>query len=97
MFMSPSPAKHPKRFASTPPTKPTLAARVVLDEREQCLLRHLAQGLLYKEIEDRMKISHSVLRRLQKRVYRKLHAANRTEAINRWLHPEFPAPAHLNN
>ena len=44
----------------------------------------LARGLLYKEIARELHISYSAVNKHQQRIYRKLHADNRTEAINKW-------------
>ena len=53
----------------------------LLDSREQQLLQCLAEGLLYKEIEQRLCFSHPILRKLQTSLYRKLDAQNRMEAV----------------
>ncbi|MDP4151806.1 MAG: response regulator transcription factor [Bacteroidota bacterium] len=55
----------------------------VLSVRENEILHLLSQGLLYKEIADRLKISTSTVRQHIHRIYDKLHVQNRTEAINR--------------
>jgi DNA-binding CsgD family transcriptional regulator len=56
----------------------------VLNDRETELLACLDMGLLYKEIEARLHLSHAALRKRQHRLYVKLGAQNRTEALNRW-------------
>ncbi len=51
---------------------------------EERVLSCLAEGLLYKEIVDLLGLSMSRLRKLQRRIFRKTHGRNRTEAVNRW-------------
>lgn len=57
---------------------------------EQNVLKGLARGLLYKEVADELQIAISTVRTHVWRIYRKLHAHNRTEAILKGL----PRPAH---
>jgi DNA-binding NarL/FixJ family response regulator len=59
----------------------------VLTAREMEILQLLAQGLLYKEIADRLSISTHTVRQHIHRIYEKLHVQNRTEAINK-LYPK---------
>jgi DNA-binding NarL/FixJ family response regulator len=59
----------------------------VLTGREMEILQLLAQGLLYKEIADRLSISTHTVRQHIHRIYEKLHVQNRTEAINK-LYPK---------
>lgn len=75
------------------PREPSTAAGR-LDLREEKFVRLLAEGKLYKEICDCMGVSAGVLRRLQRRAYRKLGAQNRTEATNRWrvINAAIPQP-----
>jgi len=58
-------------------------ATALLSPRETEILHLLAQGLLYKEIADRLTISTSTVRQHIHRIYEKLHVQNRTEAINK--------------
>jgi len=60
------------------------AGPCALDAREDQVLACLQQGLLYKEITGRLHISHALLRKLQHRIFLKLHAANRAEAVEHW-------------
>jgi DNA-binding NarL/FixJ family response regulator len=76
-----------------PSSKQAGGTRALLTARECEVLRWLAEGLLYKEIEDRMKISHAMLRKLQHRIFVKLGAHNRTEAVNCWRMGRAPAAA----
>jgi len=55
-----------------------------LSRREQELLGYLAKGFLYKEIADRMGIRLDTVRSHIRRVYEKLHAHSRTEAVNKF-------------
>jgi DNA-binding NarL/FixJ family response regulator len=55
----------------------------ILSLRENEILHLLANGLLYKEIADRLNISTSTVRQHIHHVYEKLHVQNRTEAINK--------------
>ena len=56
-----------------------------LSEREQQVLALLAQGLLYKEIGDRMGITVGTIKQHIHRIYHKMHVQNRTEAVNRYF------------
>jgi len=70
---------------SAPAQHPSEAYRPgSLTAREREILECFARGLLYKEVEDQLHLSHSILRKLQHRVFLKLGAHNRTEAINQW-------------
>jgi DNA-binding NarL/FixJ family response regulator len=55
----------------------------ILSERENEVLQLLADGLLYKEIADRLNIVHGTVRQHIHNIYEKLHVQNRTEAINK--------------
>lgn len=69
--------------------RPTGAANKVagsgLSEREQQVLALLADGLLYKEIGDRLGITVGTIKQHIHRMYDKLHVQNRTEAVNRYF------------
>jgi DNA-binding NarL/FixJ family response regulator len=54
-----------------------------LSIRENETLHFLSQGLLYKEIAEKLGISTSTVRQHIHRIYEKLHVQNRTEAINK--------------
>lgn len=56
-----------------------------LSEREHEVLAQLAQGLLYKEIADKLSISVGTVKQHIHRIYEKLHVQNRTEAVNRYF------------
>src|SRR5437762_11107430 len=77
---------HPSsRFIPAPES--TLA--LTLPENE--LMRHLGNGLLYKEIADRMGISFAKVHKLQHKIFMKLNVNNRTEAVNKWKEHESSA------
>ena len=54
-----------------------------LTPREYEVLQLLSQGLLYKEIADKLGISFSTVRQHLYKVYEKLHVQNKIEAINK--------------
>lgn len=56
-----------------------------LSQRENEILRLLAQGCLYKEIADQLGISMSTVRTHIHAVYGKLHVQTRTEAVIKFL------------
>jgi DNA-binding NarL/FixJ family response regulator len=57
----------------------------ILSNRENEVLQLLADGLLYKEIADRLYIGHGTVRQHIHNIYEKLHVHNRTEAVNRYF------------
>lgn len=57
----------------------------ILSARENEVLQLLADGLLYKEIADRLHISHGTVRQHIHNMYEKLHVHNRTEAVNKYF------------
>lgn len=57
----------------------------VLSDREGTVLELLAEGLLYKEIGERMGITTGTVKQHIHRIYGKLHVQNRTEAVNRYF------------
>ncbi len=57
----------------------------ILSERENEVLQLLADGLLYKEIADRLHIGHGTVRQHIHNIYEKLHVQNRTEAVNKYF------------
>lgn len=69
--------------------RPTGTANTIagsgLSEREQQVLALLAEGLLYKEIGDRLGITVGTIKQHIHRMYDKLHVQNRTEAVNRYF------------
>ncbi len=77
-------AASPLALALGAKSPPTGAGSCRLNAREELILACLEEGLLYKEITDRLHISYSLMRKLQRRIFKKLHAANGAEAIQRW-------------
>jgi DNA-binding NarL/FixJ family response regulator len=57
----------------------------ILSDRENEVLQLLADGLLYKEIANRLFIGHGTVRQHIHNIYEKLHVHNRTEAVNRYF------------
>ena len=55
----------------------------VLSARENEVLQHLARGLLYKEIAEKLNIATNTVRQHIHKIYEKLHVHNRAEAINK--------------
>src|SRR5262245_39332981 len=59
-------------------------APFALTERESEVMKHLARGLLYKEIADTMSVSYAAVHKLQHKIFIKLQVSNRTEAVVKW-------------
>ena len=55
----------------------------VLSGREQEVLNRVAEGLIYKEIGERLFISHETVKKHLKNIYQKLHVQNKIEAVNK--------------
>jgi DNA-binding NarL/FixJ family response regulator len=66
-------------------TAKTAAAVDQLTEREEETLALLAQGLLYKEIGEKLGISYSTVRAHVRHIYEKLHVQSRTAATLKFL------------
>ena len=78
------------------PMSPFIARRVIasfqqpnekkvsdlLSDREQQVLQQLAHGLIYKEIGEKLFISHETVKQHIKHIYQKLHVQNKIEALN---------------
>lgn len=60
-----------------------IEASEILTSREKEILKNLSEGLRYKEIADRLKISIETVRSHARRIYEKLHVQSRTEALNK--------------
>jgi RNA polymerase sigma factor (sigma-70 family) len=61
------------------------APREHLSEREQQVLDLLSQGLMYKEISDKLGISYETVHTYIRRIYEKLQVRTRTEAVAKFL------------
>ncbi len=55
----------------------------LLSDREQEVLDQLSQGLIYKEIGEKLFISHETVKQHIKKIYQKLHVQNKIEALNK--------------
>jgi DNA-binding NarL/FixJ family response regulator len=82
-FVAARVVKFIQRGAPQPEIKPTSN----LTEREDEILRLIAQGARDREIADQLFISESTVKKHVQNVLRKLHARNRVEAVSR-LHGE---------
>ena len=56
----------------------------VLSPREREIIDLLAQGLLYKEIAQQLELSFETVRSYVKKIYDKLKAHSRTDAVLKW-------------
>lgn len=54
-----------------------------LTPKEKEILLLLSEGLLYKEIADKLNITPGTVKQHIHRMYEKLHVSNKTEAINK--------------
>lgn len=62
-----------------------ITKKEILSDRENEVLELLAGGLLYKEIADKLFITHGTVRQHIHNIYEKLHVNNRTEAVNKYF------------
>ena len=62
-----------------------------LSEREQQVLDLLAQGLIYKEIAEKLNIGYETVHTYIRRIYEKLHVRCRTEAAAKYLRSKPPS------
>lgn len=75
--MSERPEKQAQEFHSV--------SCLTLTPRERQVMESLSEGLLYKEIADKIGISFSAVHKHQHKIFKKLGVANRTEAIRKWF------------
>jgi DNA-binding NarL/FixJ family response regulator len=66
-------------------TAATAQATENLSEREQQVLDLLSQGLMYKEIAEKLGISYETVHTYIRRIYEKLQVRTRTEAVAKFL------------
>ncbi len=59
--------------------------QAALTQREYEVMEHLAYGLLYKEIAEKLHISYSAVNQHLHNIYLKLHVDNGREAMRKWL------------
>ncbi|WP_413666648.1 response regulator [Mucilaginibacter sp. Mucisp86] len=71
-------------FNNAATAKATPVATENLTEREVEVLNHLARGLQYKEIADRLEISTGTVKKHIRNTYVKLQVQNKVEAINKF-------------
>ena len=55
----------------------------ILSEREMEVLQQLSEGLMYKEIGEKLFISYETVKQHIKHIYQKLHVQNKIEALNK--------------
>jgi DNA-binding NarL/FixJ family response regulator len=82
-FQKPVPAAAPA--PGTPAGTPAGGNLSELSEREQQVLDLLAQGLIYKEIADKLNIGYETVHTYIRRIYEKLQVRTRTEAVAKFL------------
>lgn len=56
----------------------------ILSDREMEVLQQLSEGLLYKEIGEKLFISYETVKQHIKHIYQKLHVQNKIEALNKF-------------
>ena len=56
-----------------------------LSPREKEVLDHLSQGLMYKEISEKLGVSYETVHTYIRRIYEKLQVRTRTEAVAKFL------------
>lgn len=78
---SPMTSKIARKVVQAFQPRPTGSDTAELSPREQELLNLLAQGYLYKEIADAMKISVGTVNTYIRRIYEKLHVRSRSQAV----------------
>lgn len=61
------------------------AATENLSDREQQVLELLSQGLIYKEIAEKIGVSYETVHTYVRRIYEKLQVRTRTEAVAKFL------------
>jgi DNA-binding NarL/FixJ family response regulator len=72
-------------FQRSPGAQQTANELAELSDREQQVLDLLAQGLIYKEIAEKLQISYETVHTYIRRIYEKLQVRTRTEAVAKFL------------
>jgi len=80
---SPMSTQIARRVISSFQKEDGIDASELLTLREKEILKNLAEGLRYKEIAAKLKISIETVRTHARRIYEKLHVQSRTEALNK--------------
>ncbi|MCE0761953.1 helix-turn-helix transcriptional regulator [Pseudonocardia kujensis] len=81
--------------AAVPAAPSAVAAALTL--REQEVLELMAAGQTNGQIARRLVITEGTAKSHVKRIMRKLHAANRAEAVAAWIRPELPAAGSVHS
>ena len=81
---SPMSSEVARKVVMTLQKKKEVNEKAKLTEREKEIMEQLSKGLLYKEIAAKLSIGVETVRSHCFRIYEKLHASNRTEAINKY-------------
>jgi len=74
-----------RSFAQPAPAPQPAPPLALLSEREQDILRLLAEGYLYKEIADRLSLSFFTVKPYTRRIYEKLHVHSRGQATAKYF------------
>ncbi|MEO7982841.1 MAG: response regulator transcription factor [Bacteroidota bacterium] len=72
-----------RRVTASFQQRPEKKVTEILSDREHEVLEHLALGLIYKEIGEKLFISHETVKQHIKHIYQKLHVQNKVEALNK--------------
>ena len=72
-------------FQRTPDAQQTADELSKLSEREEQVLDLLSQGLIYKEIAEKLGITYESVHTYIRRIYKKLQIRTRTEAVAKFL------------
>ena len=80
--LSPVIAARVVKFIHTGPPRPPMKPTANLTEREDEILRLIAEGARDREIAEQLFISESTVKKHVQNVLRKLHARNRVEAVS---------------
>lgn len=81
--VAPRPVMPPPRVPRPEVAQPGASADLMLSPRELAVLSEVAAGFRNKEVADRLAISPHTVHAHLKKIYEKLHVANRSEAIRR--------------
>jgi DNA-binding NarL/FixJ family response regulator len=89
--MSPKIARQVMAYFAPPP----ISSFKELSNRENQVLEHLADGLLYKEIADKLGTKLDTVRTQVASIYRKLHVHTRADAVRQYLGQKPLLPYHI--
>ncbi len=74
-----------KKTRQIGPRARSLRTHLLLSPREKEVMAGLAEGLLYKEISEKLRISYSAVHKYQHKIFGKFQVSNRSEAIRIWM------------